>query len=245
MGRSRLFSAVLLAFALCNSASAQPIAPGEYIRSGDSGVLKIERQHGQTSFSLETTGANCHSCSMSGQIKGRYAQTDDESGDASAPSCRVRLTPSHQGQWLDLPLQNGEACLQHCGARAHIGGTYRKPPAHCSRTGQRKARDTFIAHYRTKQYPQAVAALSPVLEQCGDFLDWIEADRIRNDLALAHFHAGNPARCLKLLQDTRASSQANEQGLKGEIPPCDYDNYIATARATWHNMSLCKGSTGR
>jgi hypothetical protein len=129
--------------------------------------------------------------------------------------------------------------------RAGMEGTYRKPPRLCTRAGQQAARDRFTAHYRARRHAQAAATLQPLLDQCGEFMDGIAADRLRNDLALAQLRSSGPAQCLQTLEETRAGLLADEAALRDSLPPCDFDNYLATARATWHNIRVCTAARDR
>lgn len=238
-------AALLLSFGLCHAGASESVAPGEYVRSGDSGWLKVERRDNKTVFSLDSIGGNCHTCSVSGLVVGTIGQSEDETLGEEEMVCRIRMAPSRGGQQLEIEPLTEEACRQFCGMRAGFDGTYRKPPKLCTRVGQRKASDLFIRHYRSKQYRQAIAALLPVLERCSEFLNWIEVDRVRNDLALAYLHGGSADQCLKTLKDTKAASYADEETLRGALPPCDFDSYVPTAQATWHNMRLCSDQRAR
>lgn len=233
-----LFGA-LLSLWLANAQAADAVRAGEYVLSGDHGWLKVQRQGGKTLFSIESVGGNCHSCGLSGRLTGTMAQTVDEDPAEADMACRIRMAPSPDGSQVTVEPLTAEACRQYCGARAAFDGVYRKPQALCTKARQRQARNSFIRNYRAKQFAPAIAVLRPVLEQCSDFLDWVEIDRVRNDLALAYFHAGNTQQCAATLRRTRASSHADEEALREGLPPCDFDNYVETARATWHNMRRC------
>jgi hypothetical protein len=75
-------------------------------------------------------------------------------------------------------------------------------------------------------------------------MNWIVIDSVRNDLALAQFRAGDSSECIETLTTTRAAEYSNDEQLKDAFPPCDFDNYINVAKATWHNRSLCERSGG-
>jgi hypothetical protein len=75
-------------------------------------------------------------------------------------------------------------------------------------------------------------------------MNWIEIDQVRNDLALAQYHSGEFQQCLTTLNDTLAGTVKDEVELKSGngnvyLPPCDFDNYIGVAKATWFNKALC------
>lgn len=237
----RFVFCALLPLWLAGAQAADAVRPGEYVLSGDRGLLKVQQRGGKTLFAIESVGGNCHVCGLSGRLTGTTAQTVDEDPADADMACRIRLAPSPDGRQVSVEPLTAEACRQYCGARAAFDGVYRKPQALCTKPGQRKARKRFIRHYRAKQFAQAVTVLRPVIDQCGDFIDWVEIDRVRNDLALAYFHSGNKQQCFATLRQTRAFDQTDEEALRESLPPCDFDNYVATAQATWHNMRLCGG----
>ena len=94
------------------------------------------------------------------------------------------------------------------------------------------------------RYAVAVNALNSFLAQCKDHMNWIEIDQVRNDLALAQYRSGRPASCLATLKATLASGFEGEEDLKTgnsvHLPPCDFDNYIPVAKATWFNRMFLK-----
>lgn len=243
----RVLAIALLASSLQLALASEPLQPGEYVRSRDSGWLKLERRNGGTFFLLESIGGNCHSCGVSGRVVGTLGEAEAAMfGTEPEPGvCRIRMTPSLEGRQIEVEPLTEHACRPHCGMRARLDGVYRKPPPRCTKAGQQQTRDRFLRHYRSRQYPQAVAVLRPMLDECGEFLNWIEADRVRNDLALAYRHAGSREQCAQTLGQTLASGHADEGALRNRLPPCDFDNYIATARATWHNLRLCGARAGR
>lgn len=236
-----LVAVALVFFALSGSASAQhPLTSGEYIRSADSGWLKLEHKNGKLLFSLQTVGGNCHSCGLDGRVRGNIANGDD-GFSGGRPMCQLQLTAHEGGSRLDVePLT--ETCHQYCGARGSLDGTYRKPPKQCTKAAQRRARDQFTVLYRSKRYAQAIDALAPVLRDCEHFLGWIDIDRVRNDLALAQLRSGSPQQCLNTLEQTLGARFRDEDALRGALPPCDLDNYGPTAAATWHNLGLCSAA---
>lgn len=75
-------------------------------------------------------------------------------------------------------------------------------------------------------------------------MNWIEIDQVRNDLALAQYHSGEFQQCLITLSNTLAGTVKDEDELRAgngnvSLSPCDFDNYIGVAKATWFNKSLC------
>ena len=213
-----------------------PLPSGRYVLSGDSGTLTIRKDaSGQSRFAMETMGGNCHTCSVAGVLRGKtgYAESGEEGEGKSI--CKISFGPVRTG--IEVGSITPEECRYFCGMRAGFDGLYRPIPANCSRESQQLRRNDFLKRYRSRQFAEAGEKLSVLLTECRDFIHWIEIDRIRNDLALAQFHGGDPQACLKTLAATRAGASANAQDLG--LPPCDQDSYIAVAKATWHNRSLC------
>lgn len=215
------------------------IIPGQYIRSADSGTLKIQQgDNGKLVFEIESVGSNCHTCSVSGTIQAGLGHAESWAADGSDSNCRIIF--KEQGTEIHVSSTTVEECHAYCGARASFEGSYKKMHAPCSRSDRQKNKNTFLKLYRSRDFASAAAVLEPMLAECSKFMDRIESDQIRNDLALAQFHGGNPAACLQTLSATHAASYTGEEDLKGNMPPCDFDNYISTAKATWHNKSLCE-----
>jgi hypothetical protein len=246
MKATRLLVAALLLFATSTIAAEKEsavISPGQYIRSGDSGTLKIRRgDAAKLIFEIESIGGNCHSCSVSGTISGKLGQADSWAANGSDSNCRI--TFERHGAELQISSATPEECRAYCGARADFEGNYKSAPALCIRSSQQNIRNKFLKLYRLRDYANAIKILEPLLSQCSEFVNWIEIDNIRNDLALAQFHSGNPEACLKTLAATRAASYASEENLKDEFPPCDFDNYVNVAKAAWYNKSLCEKANG-
>ncbi|MCX9156274.1 hypothetical protein OPU71_09095 [Niveibacterium sp. 24ML] len=238
-------SAFMFALTVGTAAMAETIAPGDYIRPGDTGSLKIERRSGQSWFSLTTSGTNGHGCDVSGRMVGDIAEYVGELSNEQEHPCRLRLTPSGDGTQIDVQTVTEDACRTFCGARAGLDGDFRRPPKTCTRLAQRETRNRFSALYRSKHYREASAELATMLEVCGEYIDWVETDRVRNDLALAYLHGGSPEHCLRTLAKTAAASDESEAALQERLPPYDYETYLPVARATWYNLRLCERQPGR
>lgn len=67
---------------------------------------------------------------------------------------------------------------------------------------------------------------------------WTEADRVLNDLMLAH-HMQQPAACMATLAKTYAAEMKTMKAVEDDLPPADYDAYASTAKDTFHNLKLC------
>ena len=207
------------------------LKPGDYIFDQDAGVLSLQRKsNGQLHFTINTIGSNCHTCELSGKIQGTQAIALT---DENKP---CRFTIKAQGTMLEVDNLSGE-CRYFCGARGYFEGRYYSSPPHCTAKARRATRERFFKLYKAHSYGPAQKILEDLLAQCPQFMDFIEQDKIRNDLALAQYHDGHPEACLKTLAKTIVGESA-----EGEIPlaPCDSDNYAETAKAVWFNQKLCR-----
>ena len=210
------------------------IEPGEYVyvEGGSAhGVLSIKGNR----FNIETMGGNCHSCSVDGTLKGHTGVAD---------ACRVAISSvSNDGTLKVDTSATQDACRDFCGMRAMFDGEYRRAPAACT-DRQRTAR-IGQAHkqYAAKNYDAARTTLRALLSECDPFMDWIERDKARSDLAVTEYHRGDNAQCLAALSDTVAvRSQGDDSAF---MPPCDADNYASTRKAILYNQGLCKAPPKR
>ncbi len=140
-------------------------------------------------FEIESVGANCHYMLVSGTIDAGVGRADSWADDGSDSKCRVLF--KKQGAEIQVSTSTAEECRAYCGARASFEGSYRSVRAPCSRSDRQKIRNAFLKLYRSRDFASAAAVLEPMLSQCSEFLDMVESDQIRNDLALAQFHGGN------------------------------------------------------
>lgn len=235
---SRLLAGLFLALAACAPAVAEPTVPaGEYVYV-ENGTAHGEMSVAGAKFSIATTGGNCHECSVDGRFSGMHGIVDD-----GVSSCRFDASVGGPSVRLEIPAAQQDGCRAFCGARAVFEGEYRKPPAACTKAARSSRLEEARRAYRARDYATARAGLRGLVAECATFTDWIELDRERNDLALAELHAGDPAQCLKVLADTTAAGAKNEDDLG--LPPCDKDNYLSTAKSTWHNRSVCQAAIKR
>ncbi len=231
-------------FAVASAGAAPPeIQPGEYVRDHDSGTLTIRRdkQH-RLIFEIESLGGNCHSCTVSGGIRGAIGHGDSWAADKGDSKCDISFSAARAAVTVS-PITE-EECRAYCGARAGFDGTYRAPPATCTGTGRQAQRDQYLLLYRSRRFSQAAGTLRTLTKQCGAFMSRIEMDQVRNDLALAQYHNGEFSQCLQTLGATLAADVKDEEELKNGnggvyLPPCDFDNYIEVAKSTWFNKALC------
>lgn len=231
---------LLLSLILAATTSAEPakqeIRTGQYIRDANSGVLKIDSGGGNSLiFHIESSGGNCSSCTVSGEIVGGIGKAESWANDGSDSNCRISFSAEHST--ISIQPTTEDECRPFCGMRAGFDGTYRSPPTACTNAGRQKLRDQFLRMYRSRQFSPAAKTLQSLISQCQEFMDWIEIDRVRNDLALAQYRNGDPQQCLTTLNTTLASNAKSENDLS--LPPCDFDNYIGVAKSTWFNMALC------
>ena len=238
-------------FAAIASAEAAPreILPGQYIRDGDSGTLTIQKnEQNRRIFKIESVGGNCHSCGISGEIRGPTGHANSWAGDGSDSKCDIAFSAGRSA--VDVNPITQDACRAYCGARGSFDGTYRVPSATCTSTGRQAKRDESLRLYRSRRFSEAANKLQTLTEQCRPFMNRIEIDQVRNDLALAQYHNGNFSQCLQTLNATLAADVKDEDELKSGkgntyLPPCDFDNYISVAKSTWFNKALCAKAVSR
>ena len=217
-------------------ASAWAMAAGPAVESGEyvyilggsaSGTMTVKG----SSFNITTIGGNCHTCAIEGTFRGRVGVDKDES------TCRIAVSGNKDALKLDSST-TAEACRGFCGMRAMFDGDYRRAPAACT-DRQRQAR-IGQAHkqYAAKDYDAARTTLRSLLSECDLFMDWIERDKARSDLAVTEYHRGDNAQCLAVLSETIAVKAQKDASLF--LPPCDADNYASTSKAILYNQGLCK-----
>ena len=233
----RLLAAALTLPLAAAAADLSSPTPGRYIRQGDSGTLEITRDgSGKLGFEITSIGGNCHECSISGSIEKGVGHGDPWANEDS--KCYISFKKIATG--YDVEPATPEECRPYCGARADFDGEYKTPPKGCEASEQEATRAKFLGLYRSKQYAQAAATLEALLTNCREFIHWITADQVRNDLALAQLRSVKPKQCLQTLQATTAWESNDEEALRGNLPPCDFDNYVEVAKKTWFNRKLCE-----
>lgn len=224
-------------FCLSCGAQATELLAGTYVREYNSGSLVIKNTKNGPEFHIESVGSNCHSCSVAGIIKEGIGYT--EPGNPDDSNCRISFKGDSSSVNVEPTLS--EACRQYCGMRAYFNGIYKALPPACTVKSLQARRNKYLTLYKKRQFSEAVIAIESLLKQCAStFMDDVQTDRIRNDLALTQYHSGDPLACQKTLSLTRASDFEDEAALRSQLPPCDFDNYISVAKATWHNQALCE-----
>ncbi|WP_375226782.1 hypothetical protein [Burkholderia orbicola] len=217
-------------------AVASAVEPGEYfyVEGGHShGALVVKGGR----FTLDTIGGNCHTCSLTGTLKGNTGVATD-----GGETCRISITGGHGAVKVDSG--NTDACRSYCGVRAMFDGAYRQPTAACTDRSRAARLTQARALYVKKNYAAAEMVFTSLIDECTRDMDWIEIDRVRSDLALTQYHLGKSAKCLATLSQTTAmrnhDDSDNESDASFGLPPCDATNYQLTGKAILHNAALCK-----
>lgn len=214
--------------------AAQP-TPGQYVTEHGWGHLTIKQAQGKLTFTIDAFGANAHICNLEGEI--RKDQAVLGAGDGTKP-CVVSFTDKNGGVQVDT--NQAEGCREYCGVRAQFEGLYLKPAPGCEDASRARARKTFKQLYDKKAYAEALATLSPVLQQCGPTLDWLETGWLRNDIALTQLKLGKPADCLTTLAPLANDAALSDEDLRGNYLPSDAESYLPIVKATRTNLRLCK-----
>jgi len=213
------------------------VQPGEYTRELGTGTLTITSAGaGIKEFRISTIAAAGHMCELDGTLNGNVGK--QKQYDADSPECLVNFT--QRGNVVDVASNTREACLEGCGARATFEGTFYLPPAACKPGASRQVKDTFLRQYKARNYAQAYQTLNEWFGKCEHLMFWVDVDNTRNDLALAQFHMNQPAACLATLAKTYAAKKKTIEEVQLRLAYVDYEAYASTAKATFHNLKLCK-----
>ncbi len=236
-----------MAVGLCASAAAWAAGPapaatvdtpaaGRYVTQGGFGELDVQpAANGSAPFELSVQGANGHSCGLEGTIQGGRATLPTMAGE---PDCKLVFETKPNGVTVSSPTL--EACRFFCGSRAGFDFEYLRLPEACTPERVRTQRAAFQGHYKTKRYRQAAPVLQQLLRQCETFLFWVDAGRVRNDLAITQYHLGDKAACRATLVPVASVATRNRSTLKAQLPPADFEMFLPVAKATWHNLKLCQ-----
>lgn len=225
----------LVGIGAMQATTARAVEPGEYLYTEGGhahGSLVVKKD----SFAIETVGGNCHTCSISGALKGSTGTAVDGSD-----TCRLSITGGKGA--LKVDSGDSDACRAYCGARAMFDGQYRQASPACTDRTRAKRLAQARALYAKKDYAGAAAGFSSLIGECSTEMDWIEADSVRSDLALTQYHLGDNAQCLATLAQTAALRNGGDDAQPDTdfgLPPCDADNYRSTGKAILHNAALCK-----
>lgn len=228
----KTFMGCVLTAGIAHAASP---SPGYYLAEGGWGHLEIKPSSGKSlPFKLFALGANAHTCNLEGVIKGDRAVLD---GLEDGKACTVVFSAS-SGSIQVVPVEN-EPCRGYCGMRAWFAGTYVLPGQKCTPEAKDRAQKRFTSFYRAKSYAEALAELTPVLSECHRMLHWIEEGHIRNDVAVTQYHLGRIDECRNTLAPVLKDAGGDEEKLRENLPPTDFDSFLPIAKAAWFNAKLC------
>ena len=204
-------------------------APGVYVTEGGWGRLTLGPATAQgQAIAIHSAGANGHSCTLEGGLlTGRQARWPTD-----AQVCQVELTPIVGGGWA-LASSTPEACRYFCGARAGFEGDYWPLPPACEAAAWRRSGEAFLAAYRGRDYARALDIQHQRLQACETRLFWLQAFQVRNDLAIAQFHAGQKAACLATLKPILAQSLS-------DLAPADAEGFAPILKAARFNQRQCQ-----
>lgn len=225
---NRLVVAVL--FVLAAASARAQVAPGNYISERGFGSLEVENGK----FAIVSVGGNGHTCAVEGSLNGATGRAEDE-GDV----CLIAFTP--KGGGYEVKPTTPDTCRNYCGMRAYFEGLYLKPAPGCADKERESTQKAFTADYKAKRYSKAEALLARQLKDCAKTLGWLETAQIRNDLAIAQFHLGRKAACLKTLAPLAQDADKKDDDLSGDYPPSDWESYQPLVKAARTNLRLCRG----
>jgi hypothetical protein len=221
----------LISLAVAMSVSvhaADAVRAGSY--ENPNGNLVVTGSATALKFKIDAFGANGHTCSLDGDIKGNQATLE---GDESP--CVVTFDASAKG----IAVSSKPACRTYCGMRAQFDGLYFTPAPGCSSDDRSHTRDAFKAIYAKKDYAAARAKLEPVLTRCEPVLSWLEKASIRNDMAVTLYHLHERAACLSVLEPLAADAAKTDDAVRENYPPTDADDYLPLVKAARTNLKLC------
>ncbi|MEO8384655.1 MAG: hypothetical protein ABI583_05400 [Betaproteobacteria bacterium] len=235
------FIAILATALFSTSVAAQPssatLKPGEYISEHSQGQLVLKpAKGGALSFLIESVGANGHTCSLEGELRGGRATL--EGIEAKVP-CVVTMTNTPAG--IEVKGSESGSCQFYCGVRATFEATYFQPAPACREKAVTTTRNTFKRHYDAKKFAEARAVLEPLLKDCTRSLYWLDEGRIRNDLAVTLHKLGDLAGCRDVLKPLSEDARAADTTLQESYPPTDLESVMPIVRATRTNLKLCTG----
>jgi hypothetical protein len=220
-------------------ASAQTLVAGEYVTDGGWGTLTLSAgAKGATHFTIESVGANGHSCSLEGDVRNGKATLE---GLDETEICEVTMIATSEG----IEVQSNDACRIYCGARAGVDGLYVRPAPECRSAAVASTRKKFKQLYDAKKFAEARGTLEPLLTKCESTLDWLTVGRIRNDLAVTLHKLRNFTACRAALDPLSDDAALSDAEIREKYPPSDADSVMPIVRATRTNLRLCGGTGSR
>lgn len=234
---SRLTTFLFLLFSV--PASAQTLVAGEYVTDGGWGTLTLSATaKGAMHFTIESVGANGHSCSLEGDVRNGKATLE---GLDESEICEVTMIATADG----IEVQSNEACRIYCGARAGVDGLYARPAPECRSAAVASTRKKFKQLYDAKKFAEARGTIEPMLTKCESTLDWLAVGRIRNDLAVTLHKLRDFPACRAALDPLTEDAALTDKEIREKYPPSDADSVMPIVRATRTNLRLCSGSGSR
>lgn len=237
MNPLRLILIALIVITMLTAAWTTAAGPAAESRSYIYVYVEGGSAHGQLTmignrFTIHTFGESRHICHLSGAL-----HWSDAGATASDGDCHISVSRSKDA--LNLRSSGtAEACSSLCGVHTRFDGEYRRQPIACM-DRQRIARiEQSHKQYAAKSYDAALATLSAVLNECDIFMDWIERDKTKNDLARIAYLRGDSAQCVAELSDTFAVHA--RKGRDVLSPPSDTESYQSIGDAILHNLALCQ-----
>ena len=211
----------------------QKLTPGDYVTEGGWGNLTLKRdKSGTLHFSIETVGANGHSCSLDGALHDGRATLN-----ALDEPCVITMEATAEG--VDVKADR-EACRSYCGARAGFESFYFRPAPACAARTMAGTRKTFQQLYDARKFAEARSKLEPLLKDCERWLDPLTKGRIRNDLAVTLHKLGDLTACRALLEPLADDAALSEEELLENYPPFDAESLMPILRTTRTNLALCR-----
>lgn len=218
-------------FFFFSSIASSSVLDGTYIGAGSESEVVIETEpEGEQRFLMNIISGGHVCMDVAGTIKGDQGFVDDEE---ELGQCA--LTFRQSSHILNVSVDTYEECRLYCGMRATLEGTFRIPPQSCTLNAIAAQRSEFKKLYDQKEYKYAENILNRVLNQCDFYLDFVQRDSIRNDLALTLYHQDEPELCIEVLSSTVALDQ------NVYLPPMEQDAYADTESAIRFNWGLCGG----
>ncbi len=231
--------AMITAALLNMPANAQPstatLKPGEYISEYGQGQLVLKpSKNGALAFSIDSVGANGHTCSLEGELRGGRATLE---GVQAKDPCIINMTATSAG--IEIKSSESGSCRFYCGMRATFEATYFQPAPLCREKAVATTRTDFKRLYNAKKFAEARAMLEPLLRDCTRSLYWLDEGRIRNDLAVTLHKLGDLAGCRNVLKPLSDDARRSNAQLQESYPPTDLESVMPIVRATRTNLKLC------